>query len=308
MTDANDARNRLLNGWQLSKMYTFEVAARHESFALAAAELSLSPSAVSHRINLLEEELGIQLFVRSHRKVELTQEGKRVYWTLKSSLDTLNQEILDIKNQALSGTLTVYSRPSIAQCWLVPMLGDFTRRYPSISLTILTGNDYVNMQRTGIDLALYFDDTPSNHLSHHFLMDEAILPVCSPAYARKHELLKNPHNLSHCTLLHDRQAWSNDSGTDEWLSWAQHFAVTMPPSSGIGFDRSDLAIIAAMNDVGVAMGRKRLVQKRLERGELIAPFGEKTLKCHQHYYVSTLPGRQWPKIDAFIGWLRERVS
>jgi LysR family D-serine deaminase transcriptional activator len=59
-----------------------------------------------------------------------------VYWTLKSSLDTLNQEILDIKNQALSGTLTVYSRPSIAQCWLVPMLGDFTRRYPSISLTI----------------------------------------------------------------------------------------------------------------------------------------------------------------------------
>lgn len=93
MTDANEARNRLLNGWQLSKMYTFEVAARHESFALAAEELSLSPSAVSHRINLLEEELGIQLFVRSHRKVELTQEGNRVYWTLKSSLDTLNQEI-----------------------------------------------------------------------------------------------------------------------------------------------------------------------------------------------------------------------
>jgi LysR substrate binding domain. len=131
------------------------------------------------------------------------------------------------------------------------------------------------------------------------------LPVCSPAYAREHELLKNPHNLSHCTLLHDRQAWSNDSGTDEWLSWAQHYAANMPLSSGIGFDRSDLAIIAAMNNVGVAMGRKRLVQKRLERGELIAPFDGKTLKCHQHYYVSTLPGRQWPKIDAFIGWLRE---
>ncbi|MCZ5716394.1 LysR family transcriptional regulator, partial [Escherichia coli] len=92
--------------------------------ALAAEELSLSPSAVSHRINQLEEELGIQLFVRSHRKVELTHEGKRVYWALKSSLDTLNQEILDIKNQELSGTLTLYSRPSIAQCWLVPALGD----------------------------------------------------------------------------------------------------------------------------------------------------------------------------------------
>lgn len=88
---------RLLNGWQLSVLSTFEVAARHESFALAADELALTPSAVSHRINQLEEELGIQLFVRSHRKVELTREGKRVYWALKASLDGLNQEILDIK-------------------------------------------------------------------------------------------------------------------------------------------------------------------------------------------------------------------
>ena len=151
METLKELGTRLLNGWQLSKLYTFEVAARHESFALAAEELSLTPSAVSHRINQLEEELGIQLFVRSHRKVELTHEGKRVFWALKSSLDSLNQEILDIKNQELSGTLTVYSRPSIAQCWLVPALGDFTRRYPSISLTVLTGNDNVNMQRAGID-------------------------------------------------------------------------------------------------------------------------------------------------------------
>lgn len=259
MEPLRDTRNRLLNGWQLSKLYTFEVAARHQSFALAADELSLSPSAVSHRINQLEAELGIQLFVRSHRKVELTHEGKRVFWALKSSLDTLNQEILDIKNQELSGTLTVYSRPSIAQCWLVPALGDFTRRYPSISLTMLTGNDNVNLQRAGIDLAIYFDDAPSAQLTHHFLMDEAILPVCSPDYARRFALQDNLNNLRHCTLLHDRQAWSNDSGTDEWHSWAQHFAVNLPDSSGIGFDRSDLAVIAAMNHIGVAMGRKRLV-------------------------------------------------
>lgn len=224
METLKELGTRLLNGWQLSKLYTFEVAARHESFALAAEELSLTPSAVSHRINQLEEELGIQLFVRSHRKVELTHEGKRVFWALKSSLDSLNQEILDIKNQELSGTLTVYSRPSIAQCWLVPALGDFTRRYPSISLTVLTGNDNVNMQRAGIDLAIYFDDAPSSQLSHHFLMDEAIVPVCTADYARQHQLQQNPGNLRHCTLLHDRQAWSNDSGTDEWFSWRRNFA------------------------------------------------------------------------------------
>lgn len=101
MDPVREVRNRLLNGWQLSKLYTFEVAARHQSFALAADELSLSPSAVSHRINQLEEELGIQLFVRSHRKVELTHEGKRVFWALKSSLDTLNQKFSISKTRAV---------------------------------------------------------------------------------------------------------------------------------------------------------------------------------------------------------------
>ncbi|WP_288627579.1 DNA-binding transcriptional regulator DsdC, partial [uncultured Citrobacter sp.] len=193
-------------------------------------------------------------------------------------------------------------------CWLVPALGDFTRRYPSISLTMLTGNDNVNLQRAGIDLAIYFDDAPSAQLTHHFLMDEEILPVCSPDYASRYGLTGSLVNLPHCTLLHDRQAWSNDSGTDEWHSWAQHFAVNLPTSSGIGFDRSDLAVIAAMNHIGVAMGRKRLVQKRLDSGELVAPFGDMALKCHQHYYITTLPGRQWPKIEAFIGWLQEQVK
>jgi LysR family D-serine deaminase transcriptional activator len=77
MDVAKEIGNRLLNGWQLSKLYTFEVAARHESFAGGGGAVA-DPSAVSHRINQLEEELGIQLFVRSHRKVELTHEGKRV--------------------------------------------------------------------------------------------------------------------------------------------------------------------------------------------------------------------------------------
>ncbi|VFS17188.1 DNA-binding transcriptional regulator DsdC [Escherichia coli] len=72
-------------------------------------------------------------------------------------------------------------------------------------------------------------------------------------YAHRHDLTNTVINLRHCTLLHDRQAWSNDSGTDEWHSWAQHYAVNLPTSSGIGFDRSDLAVIAAMNHIGVAM-------------------------------------------------------
>lgn len=178
-----EIRNWLLNGWQLLKMHTFEVAARHQFFALAAEELLLSFSAVSYCINQLEEELGIQLFVCFYCKVELTHEGKRVYWALKLLLDTLNQEIFDIKNQELLGTLTLYFWLFIAQCWLVPALGDFTRWYLFILLTVLTGNDNVNLQRAGIDLAIYFDDAPLAQLTYYFLMDEEILLVCSLEYA-----------------------------------------------------------------------------------------------------------------------------
>jgi len=300
--------HKTLTGFQLSKLITFEVAARHESFALAAEELFLTPSAVSHQINLLEKELNIKLFLRLHRKVELTNEGKRVFLALQFSLDYLNTEIKAIQNQALAGSLTIYARPSIAQCWLVPKLSSFTECYPFIQLSILTGNENVNFQRTGIDLAIYFDNQPSFQLDYQYLMDEHIIPVCSPEYAAKFNLMGNLDNLMHCTLLHDCQGWSNGTGTDEWNSWAIHFNAHIDSSVGISFDRSDLALIAAKNHLGITMGRKRLVEKEIARGELVIPFPEMYLRCDQHYYVASLKDRKWPKIDAFIDWLKAAVN
>lgn len=298
-------KNKRLNSFQLSKLHTFEVAARHCSFALAADELSISPSAVSHRMTALEEELGFKLFQRYHRRVELTAEGERVYWTLRSTLEHLNQEIFDIKSQELSGSLTVYSRPSIAQCWLVPKLADFTAQHPSINLTILTGNENVNFRGYGIDLAIYFDAEPPQKLAYHYLMNEQIMPVCSPEYAEKYDLYENPANLSACTLLHDQQAWSHDSDTDEWSTWAKRCNIELPVTPRqMRFDRSDLAIIAAINHTGVAMGRKNLVEKRIRDKQLVAPFTDKAIQCEPHYYVCTLPQQQNPKVAAFIQWLQ----
>ncbi len=152
------AKHSRINSFQLSKLHTFEVAARHNSFSLAADELSLTPSAISHRINKLEEEIGIKLFERTHRKVELTEEGQRIYHSLQKTLNNLNQEIIDIKNGETSGLLTIYSRPSFAQCWLVPRIHAFKELYPSIDLKLLTGNENISFQGSGIDVAIYFDD------------------------------------------------------------------------------------------------------------------------------------------------------
>ncbi|MCX5466396.1 DNA-binding transcriptional regulator DsdC [Acinetobacter nematophilus] len=297
-----------LTGLQLSKLYTFEVAARHESFALAAEELFITPGAVSHQINLLEKELEIKLFLRLHRKVRLTAEGKRILEALQSSLNLLNTEINTLKNQSLVGPLTLYARPSIAQCWLLPHLPDFIQRYPYIELTVLTGNENVNFQRTGINLALYFDHQPSHQLHYQYLMDESIVPVCSPEYAKKIGLKNNLSNLEYCTLLHDCQAWSHGTGTGEWNSWAQHFQVNIEHLSQLSFDRSELALTAAKNHLGMAMGRKKLIENDIKNGALIMPFQHMELKCEQHYYLVSLKNNELPKVKAFSDWLLELVK
>jgi len=299
---------REISGGQLGRLYTFEVAARLGSFADAAAELALTPSAVSHRISQLEEELSIPLFTRLHRKVVLTEEGARIFAAVSTSLDYLNREIQGIRNQGCSGMLTVYCRPSIARAWLSPAVASFLEQYPLIDLVINTGNEKIDLHKMGADLAVSFDDAGPERFHQEHLMDEYIIPVCSPHYAEKFRLSERPENLQRCRLLHDRQAWSMDSGDDEWQLWTTQFDVDITAARRTEFDQADLAVTAAINHAGVAMGRKTLVKQKIESGELVAPFPEMALLCHQRYYISTHADRRWPKVEAFIQWLKETAA
>lgn len=302
------SNNKLLNSFQLSKMHTFEVAARHCSFSLAAEELSMTPSAISHRINALEAELGILLFKRSHRKILLTSAGERIYIAIKSSLSSLNQEIIDVKNNEISGELTIYSRPSFAQLWLVPKITDFQKKHPAISLNILTGNENINFYGYGIDVAIYFDDKEPSNLYCQDIMEETIVPVCSPEYAKQNALMENIDNLHKCTLLHDSQAWGYGSNSDEWGLWANSFNIdSLDTTARVAFDRSDLAVIAAINNTGVAMGRENLINNLINEGKLIKPFADKKIICPQRYYIATLPNNENPKAEIFIDWLKNAI-
>ncbi|GAB2664107.1 DNA-binding transcriptional regulator DsdC [Vibrio panuliri] len=302
------ARNQRINSFQLSKLHTFEVAARHCSFSLAAEELCMTPSAISHRINKLEDELGIALFVRSHRKITLTQEGERIYLALKRTLNELNQEVMDVRSGDISGELTIYSRPSFAQCWLVPRIYSFKQQYPLIELKILTGNENINFQGYGIDAAIYFDEHMPDKMWHKELMGERIVPVCTHHYAQQFDLIDNPTNLHHATLLHDNQAWDYNSHHDEWALWAQQHGIEdIDDIACISFDRSDLAVIAAMNNAGIAMGRLSLIKKRLLTGELITPFADTALTCAQKYYLVSANPTPSQKLQLFLGWLEEQI-
>lgn len=296
-----------LNSSQFANLHTFLVAARHLSFARAAQELCLTASAVSHRISRLEAALSMKLFQRLTRQVSLTDEGERIFDILQSAMGELSEALEQSSQAEIAGSIAIYVRPSIAQCWLVPRLADFVERYPLVSLDLRVGNDNVDFRTRKIDLALYYANGEFPGLTSHRLMRERLAPVCSPDYARRHGLEQNPQNLKHCTLLHDALAWDHAAYDAEWTLWAeQHGLQDALPKRSLTFDRSDLSVTAAMNHAGIAIGRQQLVQKRVDGGELILPFTGFSRSGHYDYYLvhpslGTIPKR----LLVFMNWLRE---
>ncbi|WP_254782123.1 LysR substrate-binding domain-containing protein, partial [Vibrio cholerae] len=176
-------------------------------------------------------------------------------------------------------------------------------------LKLLTGNENISFQGSGIDVAIYFDDHMPDKLSCKEIFSETIIPVCTPEYAQKYSLTSSMDNLYNTTLLHDNQAWNYNSDADEWKTWANANQLeNLENISRIGFDRSDLAVIAAINNAGIAMGRFSLVKSRLSSGELMTPYPNTEVICKQRYYVATLPNKHNQKVKLFIDWLESQVK
>ena len=299
---AGVALTATLTASQFANLHTFLVAARHASFALAAQELALTPSAVSHRIARLEASLGLRLFERLTRQVKLTADGERIFAALQIGWDGLQAALAG--GDTLAGSVSVHARPSVAQCWLVPRLASFAAQYPDVSIDLRVGNDSVDFRAGQVDLALHYGDGHFPGLASRKLMDEWLAPVCSPRYAREHGLQDAPQHLSSATLLHDTLAWPACAPDAEWRLWldGQAPAVSLPTRS-LRFDRADLCAQAAIHHAGVAMGRRQLVQPWIDSGQLVLPFGGFALASPQAYYLvhaaRTLPAR----VQALLDWL-----
>lgn len=300
---AGAQRMAMLTASQFANLHTFLVAARHASFALAAQELALTPSAVSHRIARLEAGLGMRLFERLTRQVKLTADGERIFAALQTGWEGLHAAIAG--GDGLAGGITVHARPSVAQCWLVPRLASFTAQYPQLDIDLRVGNEAVDFRAGQVDLALHYGDGSFPGLAARKLMDEWLAPVCSPAYARQHGLFDAPHQLARATVLHDTLAWPACAPDAEWRLWrdAQAPGVDLPARS-LRFDRADLCAQAAIHHAGVAMGRRQLVQPWLASGQLVLPFGGFTVPSPQAYYLvhsgrAALPAR----VQALLDWL-----
>lgn len=302
------SQKTILNDQYLINLQTFIYTARFLSFQLAAEYLYLSPSAISHRIGKLEKQLGFLLFRRFARKIKLTNEGERLYEVLKDSFGKINLEIQDIRSNELSGSLNIFSHPSVAGDWLIPRLGDFAQRYPAIQLNIRTGNEQADFETQSIDVALYYNNGHFPGFNSERFMEEEVFPVCSREYAAQHNLINHPENLKNCTLLHDAKAWHFSALDAEWHIWCRQMQLELPYSrSYITFDSSRSASFAAIYHTGVAMGRLHLVYSWLKNKQLINPFELPPLKTFFHYYLvwprlSHTP----PRLTVFLEWIKQQ--
>lgn len=291
----------------LINVRTFVMAGRFLSFKAAARYLCLTPGAVSHRIAKLEDLLGFPLFRRLTRGIALTPAGERLMAVCLQAFSRYSEEITAQVGQGRFTTLTIYSHHSIASTWLIPRLADFHEAHPSLQLHVQTGNEPVTFTAAcPVDVAVYYANGLFPGLESRLFMDEEIFPVCSPAYAERHDLTGQPHKLGECTLLADAAAWHFAAPLAEWQEWCGAQGLTLASHAPLlSFDTSAAAALAACHHMGLAMGRRRIVQSLLDEGKLMAPFPAlPALRSDLGYYAvwpraASLP----PKVEIFLQWL-----
>ena len=276
----------------LTGLRAFEAAARLMSFKQAAAELAVTPTAVSHQIRQLEAELGARLFVRGSRGVGLSETGRALYPDVRDGFEALHRGAERIRGRDRN-RLTISTVASFAVKWLVPRLGRFQARYPEIDVRITTEMALVDFARDEIDLAIRYGHGRWPGLTADRLMAEDWRPLCSPDLE-----LASPADLSRHTLLH------NSRYEDDWRRWLTMAGFAdVEAARQLTFDDSGAVLQAAINGLGVALGRRGYADADLAAGRLVEPF-DIHLPQETAFYV-VVPERRVgePAIAAFHDWV-----
>jgi LysR family glycine cleavage system transcriptional activator len=279
----------------LNSLRAFESAARLLSFTRAADELSVTQSAVSHQVKGLEDWAGIPLFRRDGRAVALTEAAQKFLPAVTAALDQL--ALAGRKLRAVDpgqGWLTVAVMPSFAGKWLVPRLADFRTKHPQIDVWLATFERQTGALDADIDIAIRYGREEWPGLTRIQILSEELFPVCAPSLAAQ---LKVPADLARVTLLHDELR-------EDWAMWLQAAGVgTLDATRGPGFDDSGLLIQAAIEGLGVALGRSVLVKGDLAAGRLVRPFATALPGGSAYFLVYPPELENAPKIKAFRDWL-----
>lgn len=283
----------------MAALRAFEAAAQLCSFKQAAAQLHRTPSAISHQIRKLEAELGASLFHRESHGLRLTEVGQSYLQEVHEALDALAEATNRLKRRHGEGPVAVSLFPSFAVRWLIPRLNDFREQYPGVELALVNSLRQADFERDDIDVAIRFGHGDWPSLRADALMTESSFPVCSPAIAQR---LSGMQELRASVLLH------NAAHAGEWREWLVAAGVdNVDAESGPVFDASNEVLAAAVNGMGVAIGRSPLVDDELASGRLVEPFAFRLQTPGRYWLVAPEATADEPGIMALRSWLRSRL-
>lgn len=287
----------------LKALLAFEAASRLGSFAHGAEELAVTPSAVSHQIQQLEEFLGVQLFQRHAGRAILTGAGRTYAKEIERAFSVIADATGLVAPQSQSGHLVIASGPSFAAKWLQPRLPEFLRANPDVRIRLSTLSDHDDLDANRFDIAIAYGRPPATKLHVEPLLVEHLRPLCSPALAAA-LALRTPQDLLRATLIHSSNG----------LTWSEYLRrvgmAELRPSNELWLDRSTMAIEAAVNGLGVVLESEILAADELRDGRLVAPFDnpEFSVEATSYFLVRSTGFRNGPQIATFEKWLRAAID
>jgi LysR family glycine cleavage system transcriptional activator len=283
----------------LNGLRAFEAAARHLSFTLAASELNVTQTAISHQIRRLEEELGIRLFIRKNRALALTPQARDYLPGVRAAFNDLRLATDRLLRKDDDNVLTVSTLASLAAKWLLPRLTAFQEAHPGLDVRITTSAALVDFKNGDVDTAIRYGRGNWPGVRAEWLMADEAFPVCSPALLDGKRPLRTPEDLRDHVLLH------TTTNSDDWRQWltAAGLPSDVSKQPGITFDLILMTVQAAIDGIGVAMGRTSYVQDDIAKGRLVVPFNIALPADAGFYLVSPEGAAEPPKLRAFRQWL-----
>ena len=282
----------------------FEAAARHCSFKQAGQELTLTPSAISHQVKSLEDYFGLLLFYRHHSRLELTDAGKHYLLDLTNILDQLEIATSRVVASLETSALTINLFPSLASTWLVSRIPLLRAAHPEINLRLITSVEPLDFKSSEIDFTIRYlkKSDVEKHIKPGFeadlLINETIIPVCSKEYISANGPLVEANDiLGHALIFCDTQA-------GEWPLWCDAVGVVYNNQpQQVVVDNRALAIKAAVDGLGIAMGRSPIHDDYISRGRLVTPLPFELATGYAYYLVYTERKGQMRSVQKLRKWL-----
>jgi DNA-binding transcriptional LysR family regulator len=282
----------------------FEAVARHLNFRAAAEEMALTQSAVSRQIQSLEEEVGVGLFLRHTRAVELTSAGAQLLMAVSQSLPRIDGAVRQIRQSAGRRAVALTTFASFASMWMIPRLEQFQREHPDIDIRIDATDTKLDLELADVDLALRYGPMATMPANAIRLFGEQLTPVASP-WLLKGQGLTRPADVAQFTLIEAGDAHQTHL---EWLTWRrwfdEHGLVKLQPKRWLHFNYAYQMVQAALTGQGVVLARLPLVAESLANGDLIEPLPKLRMDSPMAYWLIVGPrSAQRPEIKAFCEWL-----